>query len=193
MPVQVLRFHISKFSAHSFSSSFVFSVEADSGLLNSNRLLTLISLDAPVACSISSSKTSNTLERDLDLLASVPSPSSSVSRKVSLGSPLRIKNILKRAILITKSCFLRRIKLVFLLSFSCLFLLLSSGDTWVYSWLGTWGGGKDHSSWYSEHFTMLGLKLLCPCFKACVSTFGLSFQPGAGFLDSSLHVMSSLF
>jgi hypothetical protein len=40
-------------------------------------------LDAPVACSIANSKTSNALEKDLDLLASVPSPSS-VSRKVSL-------------------------------------------------------------------------------------------------------------
>ena len=37
-----------------------------------------------MACSIASSKTSNTLEKDLDLLASVPSPSSSVSRQVSL-------------------------------------------------------------------------------------------------------------
>lgn len=36
-----------------------------------------------MACSIVSSKTSNTLEKDLDLLASVPSPSSSVSRQVS--------------------------------------------------------------------------------------------------------------
>lgn len=38
-----------------------------------------------MACSITSSKTSNALEKDLDLLASVPSPSSSASRKVSLA------------------------------------------------------------------------------------------------------------
>lgn len=45
--------------------------------------LTFLS-DAPVACSMTSSKTSNALGKDLDLLASVSSPSSTVSRKVSL-------------------------------------------------------------------------------------------------------------
>lgn len=56
--------------------------------------------DAPVSCSIANGKTSNTLEKDLDLLASVPSPSSSVSRKVSHVGALELKNILKRIILI---------------------------------------------------------------------------------------------
>lgn len=47
-------------------------------------VMDLLGLDAPVACSIANSKTSNALEKDLDLLASVPSPSS-VSRK-AVGS-----------------------------------------------------------------------------------------------------------
>lgn len=59
-----------------------------------------LSPDAPVSCSIANSKTSNTLEKDLDLLASVPSPSSSVSRKVSHVGSLELKSILKRIILI---------------------------------------------------------------------------------------------
>ncbi|XP_006165002.1 stromal membrane-associated protein 2 isoform X2 [Tupaia chinensis] len=50
-------------------------------------VMDLLGLDAPVACSIANSKTSNTLEKDLDLLASVPSPSSSVSRKVVGSMP----------------------------------------------------------------------------------------------------------
>lgn len=50
--------------------------------------------DAPVASSMANSKTSNTLEKDLDLLASVPSPSS-VSRKVSLMGSSEFKNILE--------------------------------------------------------------------------------------------------
>ncbi|XP_059945570.1 stromal membrane-associated protein 2 [Mesoplodon densirostris] len=50
-------------------------------------VMDLLGLDAPVSCSIASSKTSNTLEKDLDLLASVPSPSSSVSRKVVGSMP----------------------------------------------------------------------------------------------------------
>ncbi|GAB1288863.1 Stromal membrane-associated protein 2 [Apodemus speciosus] len=47
-------------------------------------VMDLLGLDAPVACSIANSKTSNALEKDLDLLASVPSPSST-SRK-AVGS-----------------------------------------------------------------------------------------------------------
>lgn len=54
-----------------------------------------------MSCSIANSKTSNTLEKDLDLLASVPSPSSSVSRKVSLMGASGLKGILERVILIT--------------------------------------------------------------------------------------------
>ncbi|KAK1340154.1 hypothetical protein QTO34_018718 [Cnephaeus nilssonii] len=50
-------------------------------------VMDLLGLDAPVACSITSSKTSNALEKDLDLLASVPSPSSSASRKVVGSMP----------------------------------------------------------------------------------------------------------
>ncbi|XP_047727424.1 stromal membrane-associated protein 2 isoform X3 [Prionailurus viverrinus] len=50
-------------------------------------VMDLLGLDAPVSCSIANSKTSNTLEKDLDLLASVPSPSSSVSRKVVGSMP----------------------------------------------------------------------------------------------------------
>ncbi|XP_037058803.1 stromal membrane-associated protein 2 isoform X3 [Peromyscus leucopus] len=49
-------------------------------------VMDLLGLDAPVACSIASSKTSNALEKDLDLLASVPSPSS-VSRKAGGSMP----------------------------------------------------------------------------------------------------------
>lgn len=47
----------------------------------------LLGLDAPVSCSIANGKTSNTLEKDLDLLASVSSPSSSVSRKIVGSMP----------------------------------------------------------------------------------------------------------
>ncbi|XP_029803406.1 stromal membrane-associated protein 2 isoform X2 [Suricata suricatta] len=50
-------------------------------------VMDLLGLDAPVSCSTANSKTSNTLEKDLDLLASVPSPSSSVSRKVVGSMP----------------------------------------------------------------------------------------------------------
>ncbi|XP_032287783.1 stromal membrane-associated protein 2 isoform X1 [Mirounga angustirostris] len=50
-------------------------------------VMDLLGLDAPVSCSMANSKTSNTLEKDLDLLASVPSPSSSVSRKVVGSMP----------------------------------------------------------------------------------------------------------
>lgn len=55
-------------------------------------LILLFFPDAPVACSIANSKTSNALEKDLDLLASVPSPSS-VSRKVSLLYVSELKRI----------------------------------------------------------------------------------------------------
>ncbi|XP_013363263.1 PREDICTED: stromal membrane-associated protein 2 isoform X2 [Chinchilla lanigera] len=50
-------------------------------------VMDLLGLDAPVACSMTNSKTSNALEKDLDLLTSVPSPSSSVSRKVVGSMP----------------------------------------------------------------------------------------------------------
>ncbi|XP_036300039.1 stromal membrane-associated protein 2 isoform X2 [Pipistrellus kuhlii] len=50
-------------------------------------VMDLLGLDAPVACSMTSSKTSNALEKDLDLLASVTSPSSSASRKVVGSMP----------------------------------------------------------------------------------------------------------
>ncbi|XP_036877164.2 stromal membrane-associated protein 2 isoform X2 [Manis javanica] len=49
-------------------------------------VMDLLGLDAPISCSIANSKTSNTLEKDLDLLASVPSPSS-VSRKIVGSMP----------------------------------------------------------------------------------------------------------
>ncbi|XP_027720325.1 stromal membrane-associated protein 2 isoform X2 [Vombatus ursinus] len=51
-------------------------------------VMDLLGLDAPVASySITNSKTSNTLEKDLDLLASVPSSSLSDSRKVVGSMP----------------------------------------------------------------------------------------------------------
>ncbi|KAM9039287.1 stromal membrane-associated protein 2 isoform X1 [Sarcophilus harrisii] len=51
-------------------------------------VMDLLGLDAPVASySIANSKTSNTLEKDLDLLASVPSSSLSDSRKVVGSMP----------------------------------------------------------------------------------------------------------
>lgn len=67
---------------------------------NATVVLCYLFPDAPVSSSMANSKTSNTLEKDLDLLASVPSPSSSVSRKVSHMDALGLRNILKRIILI---------------------------------------------------------------------------------------------